>query len=61
MNEPYHDVVTTFPPEKSQEADAIILKFQTRSGEVFRLRVSDAIARDPGTKLLLLSATSGDR
>ena len=27
MNEPYHDVVTTFPPEKSPEGDAVILKF----------------------------------
>ena len=61
MNAPYHDVVTTFPPEKSPDGDAALLKFHTRSGEVLRLRVSDAIARNLGTQLLLLSATSGDR
>jgi hypothetical protein len=61
MNEPYEDVVTTFPPKKSPKGEAVLLEFQTRSGEVLRLRVSDAIARGLGTQLLLLSATSGDR
>jgi hypothetical protein len=60
MNEPYEDVVSTFPPEKSPEGETVLLKFQTRSGEVFRLRVSDSIARNLGTQLALLSATSGD-
>ncbi len=61
MNEAYDDVVTAFPREKSPEADAVILKFQTRSGEVLRLTVSDAIARNLGTQLLLLSADSVGR
>jgi len=54
MNEAYEDLVTIFPPEKSPERDAVILRFQTRSGEVLRLGASDTIARDPGTRLLLL-------
>ena len=54
MNETYADIVTIFPPEKSPEGDAVLLKFQTRSGEVLRLRVSDSIARNLGTQLLLL-------
>jgi hypothetical protein len=59
VNEAYEDSVTTFPPEKSPEGDAVILKFQTRSGEVLRLRVSDSIARNLGIQLLLLSAGAG--
>ena len=61
MNEGYQDIVTTFSPEKSPEGDAIILRFQPRSGEVLRFRLSDAIARNFGTRSLLLSAISGDR
>lgn len=60
MNEPYQDIVTIFPREKSPEGDAVVLKFQTRSGEVLRLRVSNSIARNLGTQLLLLSAASSD-
>ena len=60
MNEAYGNIVTIFPPHKSPEEDAV-LQFQTRSGEVLRLRVSDTVARGLGTQLRLLSATSGDR
>lgn len=60
MNEAYEDVVTIFPPKKSPEGDAVILKFQTRSGEVLRLSVSSPIARNLGTQLLLLSARQID-
>ena len=56
MNEPYQDVVTIFPPEKSPEGEAVLLKFQTPSGEVARLRLSDYVARNLGTQLVLLSA-----
>ena len=49
-------IVTTLPPEKSPKGNAVLLKFQTRSGDVIRLRVSDSIARNLGTQLLLLSA-----
>ena len=52
MNEAYEDLVTIFPPEKSPERDAVILRFQTRSGEVLRLGASDTIARNLGTQLL---------
>ena len=55
------DVVTIFPPEKSPEAEAVLLKCRTRNGEVLRFRVSAAIVRMLGTKLPLLSTTSGDR
>ena len=61
VNAAYQDVATIFPPAKSRKGEAVLLKFQTRSGEVLRLRVSEAIARGLGTQLLLLSATSGDR
>ena len=61
MNEPYQDIVTIFPPEKSPEGESVLLKFQTRSGEVLRLRVAADIARHLGTRLLLLSAAAGDR
>ncbi len=58
MNEVYEDLVTMFPPKKSPTGDAVLLKFQTRSGEVLCLRVSDTFARGLGTQLLLLSAGS---
>ena len=61
MNEPYEDIVTIYPPEKSLDGKAVLLKFQTRSGEVLRLRVSDTFARAIGTQLLLLSSISVDR
>ena len=54
MNETYADIVTIFPPEKSPEGGAVLLTFHTRSGKVIRLRVSDVIARNLGTQLLLL-------
>ena len=54
MNETYADIVTIFPPEKSPKGDALPPKFRTRSGEVLRLGVSDSIARNLGTQLLLL-------
>ena len=59
MDESYEDLVTIFPPEKSLDGKAVLFKFQTRSGEVLRLRASDPIARNFGTQLLLLSAISG--
>lgn len=52
MNEAYEELVTTFPPEKSPKGEAVLLKFQTRSGEVLRLRVSGVIARQLGTLML---------
>jgi hypothetical protein len=51
---------TIFRPENSATADAVLLNFQTRSGEPVRLSVSSAIARGLGTQLLLLSATPDD-
>lgn len=61
MNEPCQDVVTIFPPEKSPEGKTVPLRFQTRSGETIRLRVSADIARRLGTQLLLLSSASARR
>jgi len=61
VNEPYEDIVTIFPPKTSPKGEAVLLEFQTRSGETLRLRMSDYVARSLGTQLLLLSATSGDR
>jgi hypothetical protein len=58
VSEPYQDIVTNYPPEKSPEGDAVILQFQTRSGEVIRLRLSADIERHLGTQLLLLAASS---
>lgn len=51
MNDAYEDVVTIFQPEKSPEDEAVLLKFQTRRGEVLSLRASDTIARGLGTQL----------
>ena len=34
MKEPYQDIVTIFPPEKPPDGRTLLLKFQTRSGEV---------------------------
>lgn len=53
MNAAYEDVVTIFPPVKSPDGDAVLLKFKTRSGEMLRLGMSDSIARNLGTQLLL--------
>ena len=58
MNEAYEDVGTIFPPEKSPTGDAVLLNFQTRNGEPVHLKVSGAIARGLGTRLLLLSAAA---
>lgn len=53
MNESYQNIVTTFPPEKAPEGEAVLLKLQTRSGEVLRFRVSDAIdGRDYSIEIL---------
>jgi hypothetical protein len=60
VNQSYEDVVTIFPPKNSPKGEAVLLKFQTRSGEVLRFRVSDTIARGLGTQLLLPSAASGE-
>lgn len=59
MSDSYEDVVVYVPPEKSPEGDMVLLKFHTKSGEVVHLRMSDYIARNLGTQLLLLSARNG--
>jgi len=56
MNEPYEDIVTIFPSKKSPKGEAVLLEFQTRSGEVIRVRAAADIARHLGTQLVLLSA-----
>jgi hypothetical protein len=61
INDACEDVVRILPPENSPEVEAVLLKFQTRSGKVLRLGVSDTIVRGLGTPLLPLTAASGDR
>ncbi|OGA51082.1 MAG: hypothetical protein A3G25_00110 [Betaproteobacteria bacterium RIFCSPLOWO2_12_FULL_63_13] len=60
-DEPYQDTVDVVPPDKSPDGETVLLKFQIANDEMVRLRMSIDLAREFGTQLLLLSATSGNR
>ena len=60
-HEPYQDTVDIVPPDRSPDGETVLLKFRIANDEMVRLRMSIDLAREFGTQLLLLSATSGNR
>jgi hypothetical protein len=51
----YKNVVVTFPPEKREDKDIILLRLQTSDGQIQRLAMMSDTAKNLAAQILLVS------